>query len=162
MSITISQLRPAGLAAAVEFAKGLGLESDPKKVDTDVSLVAREDETIVAVILGIRHDISSVDLEVCLGELEDSAGTTRKLIDKSFMKFKAVGIRRCQIHYHGKEAVSKDWPNAKWTAGQEDEVNDSIETNATKQPPTPQGQSPTTSEPGKEAAVKVNTAPDAA
>jgi hypothetical protein len=117
MPLEISQLRPEGLPAAVDFAKAAGFECEADAVEPGVSLVARDGEAIVAAALGIRQAGSSFSLEVCLGKVENPASLTQELIDKALMKAKGAGVRRCQINYHGPDAVSSDWPGANWTGG---------------------------------------------
>jgi len=123
MPVEISQLRPEGLQAAIDFAKGAGFECDAKTVDTGVSLIAKEGETPVAVVLGVHTSGSSFSLEVCLGKVDDPAAITQELIDKVLMKVKGAGLRRCQINYHGPDAVSSSWPDANWI-GQADTGSD--------------------------------------
>jgi len=114
MPVEISQLRPEGLQAAVDFAKTAGFECDADKIDTGVSLIAKEGETLVAVVLGVHKSGPSFSLEVCLDKAEDPDTLTRELIGKALMKVKGAGIRRCQINYHGPDTVSTDWPSANW------------------------------------------------
>ena len=114
MPTEVSQLRPEGVGAAIDFAKTAGLECGADAVDTGVSLIAREGEAVVAVVLGVHKSGPSFSLEVCMGKAEDPAALTQELIDKALMKVKGAGVRRCQINYHGPDTVSDDWPSANW------------------------------------------------
>lgn len=130
MPVTISQLRPEGLQAAVEFAQTTGCTLEPDAVDTQVSLIARDGEAIVAAVLGIRAAGRSCELNVCLGKIDDPDQLTGELINKALMKVHGAGIRRCRISHHGRDDLPADWPGANWTGQDEAEAESNAETQA--------------------------------
>jgi hypothetical protein len=119
MPVTISQLRPEGLQDAIEFAKTTGCTVEPEGVDTHVSLVAHDGETIVAAVLGLCQEGRSCELNICLGKFDEPDKLTGDLINKALMKVHGAGIRRCRINHHGRDDLPADWPNTQWT-GQDD------------------------------------------
>lgn len=130
MPVTISQLRPEGLQAAVEFAQTTGCTLEPDAVDTQVSLLARDGEAIVAAVLGIRAAGRSCELNVCLGKIDNPDQLTGELINKALMKVHGAGIRRCRISHHGRDDLPADWPGANWTGQDEAEAESNAETQA--------------------------------
>lgn len=115
MPIDVSQLRPEGLDAAIDFAKTVGCELDPQDVDPMVSLIAKEDDAIVAVVLSTHVPGGACQMHVCLGKLDDPGKLTGELLNKTLMKVHGAGIRRCQISHHGAEETPAHWPGTKWT-----------------------------------------------
>lgn len=115
MPTEISQLRPEGVSAAVEFAASIDCQLEPKAVDPQVSLLAKDGDTIVAAILGVRSPGGACELHVCLGQVEDPGKLTGELLNKALMKVHGAGARRCQITHHGNETQPTDWPGQKWT-----------------------------------------------
>lgn len=115
MPTEISQLRPEGVSAAVEFAGAVDCKLDPKAVDPQVSLLAKDGDTIVAAILGVRSPGGACELHVCFGQIDDPGKLTGQLLNKALMKVHGAGARRCQITYHGSETQPTDWPGPKWT-----------------------------------------------
>lgn len=130
MPVTISQLRPEGLQAAVEFAQTTGCTLEPDTVDPQVSLLARDDETIVAAVLGVRTAGRSCELNVCLGKIDDPDQLTGELINKALMKVHGAGIRRCRISHHGRDDLPADWPGANWTGQGETDSEAGADTEA--------------------------------
>ncbi len=114
MPVVISQLRPEELQSAVDFAKTVGCDAKAESVDPQVSLLARDGETIVAAVLGIKMPSKSCEIRVCFGNTESHDGLMRDLIDKALMKVNGQGIRRCQINQHGNTSPEGDWPAANW------------------------------------------------
>ena len=123
MPIEVAQLRPEGVDAAIEFAKSAGCELEPQAIDPMVSLIASEDETIVASVLGVQVPGGACELHVCLSKLDDPGKLTGELLNKTLMKVHGAGTRRCQIHHHGPEETPANWLGEKWT-GQEASVAD--------------------------------------
>ena len=116
MPTDISQLRPEGVEAALAFAKTVNCELDHNDVDPLVSLIAKEGDAIVAVVLG-RHDPGGACLlHVCLGKLDDPDALTGELLNKALMKVHGAGVRRCQITHHGPDQAPADWPGHHWIA----------------------------------------------
>ena len=115
MPTEISQLRPEGVPAAVEFAETVNCKLEPKAVDPQFSLLARDGDTIVAGILGVRSPGGACELHVCLGPVDDPGKLTGELLNKALMKVHGTGARRCQITHHGNETLPADWPSPKWT-----------------------------------------------
>lgn len=115
MPTEISQLRPEGVPAAVEFAGTVQCKLEPKAVDPQVSLLARDGETIVAAILGVHSPGGACELHVCLGAVDDPGKLTGELLNKALMKVHGAGARRCQICHHGNEVLPTDWPGPRWT-----------------------------------------------
>ncbi len=115
MSAEISQLRPEGVPAAVEFAASVKCKLEPKAVDPQVSLLAKDGDTIVAAILGVQSPGGACELHVCLGTVDDPGKLTGELLNKALMKVHGAGTRRCQISHHGNETQPTDWPGPKWT-----------------------------------------------
>ncbi len=114
MPIEVSQLRPKGVDDAIAFAKTVSCELEPLDVSPTVSLIAKEDDAIVAAVLGVHDTSGACLLHVCLGKLEDPGKTTGDLLNKALMKVHGEGVRRCQIKHHGHDDVASDWPGAKW------------------------------------------------
>ena len=133
MPTEISQLRPEGVPDAVEFAETVNCKLEPKAVDPQFSLLARDGDTIVAAILGVRSPGGACELHVCLGPVDDPGKLTGELLNKALMKVHGAGARRCQISHHGSETQPTDWPSPKWTGGKDP----SAETPAT--PPAGEG-----------------------
>lgn len=123
MPIEVAQLRPEGVDAAIEFAKSTGCELQPQAIDPMVSLIAREDETIVAAVLGVHLTGGACELHVCLSKLDDPGTLTGELLNKALMKVHGSGTRRCQIHHHGPEDTPVNWLGEKWT-GQNPSTSD--------------------------------------
>lgn len=115
MPTEISQLRPEGVPAAVEFAGTVNCKLEPKAVDPQFSLLARDGDTVVAAILGVRSPGGACELHVCLGQVDDPGKLTGELLNKALMKVHGAGARRCQITHHGNEALPADWPGPRWT-----------------------------------------------
>lgn len=115
MSAEISQLRPEGVPTAVAFAASVACKLEPTAVDPQISLLAKEGETVVAAILGVQSPGGACELHVCLGPVEDPGKLTGELLNKALMKVHGAGARRCQISYHGNETQPTDWPGPKWT-----------------------------------------------
>ncbi len=128
MTILVTQLRPEELDAVLEFAKTTGCELKPADVNTRVSLLAKDGDTIVAAVLGLESSGRSCELNVCLGKTgadvgadatSDSGALAGELINKALMKVHGAGIRRCRINHHGDADPPSNWPSATWT-GQDD------------------------------------------
>ncbi len=124
MPILVTQLRPDELEAVLEFAKSTGCTLEAGDVDTHVSLLAKDGDTIVAAVLGLCSSGRSCELNVCLGKADASAESaepgatgvlTGELINKALMKVHGAGIRRCRINHHGQEEIPSNWPSAPWT-----------------------------------------------
>jgi hypothetical protein len=115
MPTDISQLRPEGLQAAVQFASTTGCTIEPDTVDPQVSLLARDGETIVAAVLGVHAVGRSCELNVCISKIDDPDQLTGELVNKALMKVHGAGIRRCRINHHGRDDLPADWPNTQWT-----------------------------------------------
>jgi hypothetical protein len=77
--------------------------------------LAKDGDTIVAAILGLRSPGGACELHVCLGQVEDPGKLTGELLNKALMKVHGAGARRCQISHHGNETQPTDWPGPKWT-----------------------------------------------
>lgn len=136
MPATISQVRPEELQAAIDFAKTIGLDVEAGLVDPQISLLARDGETIIAAVLGVVHAGKSCDIQVCLSNLDSPGPLMRELIDKALMKVRGLGIRRCQINHHGPDAAPLDWPSANWTG----EVDQNKTPNTEPSPPKPESE----------------------
>lgn len=128
MPFNITQLRPEELESVLEFAKTTGCTLESKSVDTHVSLLAKDGDTIVAAVLGLVSSGRSCELNVCLGKTDadaqeqasaDSGALAGDLINKVLMKVHGAGIRRCRINHHGDTATPSNWPSSPWT-GQDD------------------------------------------
>jgi hypothetical protein len=115
MPVTISQIRPEGLQAAVDFAKTTGCTAEPDTVDPQVSLIAQDGETIIAAVLSVRTAGRSCELNVCLSKVDDVDQLIGELINKALMKVNGAGIRRCRISHHGLDNLPSHWPSANWT-----------------------------------------------
>ncbi len=115
MPVTISQLRPEGLQAAVDFAKSIGCTLEPDTIDPQVSLLAKDGETIVAAVIGMHAAGRSCELNVCLSKIDEPDQLTSELVNKALMKVHGAGIRRCRISHHGRDDLPADWPSANWT-----------------------------------------------
>lgn len=118
MPTEISQLRPEGMSAAVEFAASVGCQLEPAAVDPQISLLAKDGDTVTAVILGVRSPGGACELHVCLGQADDPGQLTGELLNKALMKVHGAGARRCQISHHGNETQPADWPSPLWTGEQ--------------------------------------------
>ncbi len=115
MAVTISQLRPEGLQAAIDFVKTTGCMLEPDTVDPQVSLIACDGETIVAAVLGAYAAGRSCELNICLGKIDEPDQLTGELINKALMKVNGAGVRRCRISHHGRDDLPAEWPIANWT-----------------------------------------------
>lgn len=122
MPTEISQLRPEGVPAAVEFAGTVDCKLEPKAIDPQVSLLAKDGDTIVAAILGVHSPGGACELHVCLGPVDDPGKLTGELLNKALMKVHGAGARRCQISHHGRDDLPTDWPGAQWTGQNEPEA----------------------------------------
>jgi len=130
MPVTISQLRPEGLQDVVEFAKTVGCTLGPDTVDPQVSLVARDGETIVAAVLGMHAAGRSCELNVCLSKTDQPDQLTGELVNKALMKVHGEGIRRCRISHHGRDDLPDDWPSANWTEQNDTQAQAGTDTEA--------------------------------
>lgn len=128
MPILVTQLRPEELDTVLEFAKSTGCTLESESVDTHVSLLAKDGETIVAAVLGLCSSGRTCELNVCLGKTEskgeaeasaDDGAMVGELINKALMKVHGAGIRRCRINHHGPDEKPTNWPSSPWT-GQSD------------------------------------------
>lgn len=124
MPILVTQLRPEEKEAVLEFAKSTGCTLESEGVDTHVSLLAKDGDTIVAAVLGHCSTERSCELNVCLGkdegaETQAAGALTGELVNKALMKVHGAGIRRCRINHHGQGDAPSNWPSAPWT-GQSD------------------------------------------
>ena len=128
MAILVTQLRPEELASVIDFAKTSGCTMESEDVDTHVSLLAKDGDTIVAAVLGLASSGRTCELNVCMGKTDaeakdevsaESGALAGELINKALMKVHGAGIRRCRINHHGDSGTPSNWPSSPWT-GQED------------------------------------------
>jgi hypothetical protein len=131
MPTEISQLRPEGVQAAVEFAGSVGCQLDPKTVNPQVSLIVKDGDTLTAVVLGVHSPGGACELHVCLEQVDDSHKLTAELLNKALMKVHGAGVRRCQISHHGHDNQPVGWSGAKWTGEPEAQSETPVESQPT-------------------------------
>ena len=114
MAITIQELRPDGVVAAVQFAGERGCDTSGGKIMPALSLLALDgdDATVAAALCygqkGKRHRI-----EVALKDAANMA-LHRTLVDKAIMKLAAGNVRKFDIRTNGAVDHQEFWHAVSW------------------------------------------------
>ena len=114
MAISIMELRPDGVVAAVQFAGECKCDTSAGKIVPALSLLVLDgdDATVAAALCyaqkGKRHRI-----EVGLKDPEDMR-LHRTLVDKAIMKLTAGGVRKFDIRTNGAVDHQDFWHAVSW------------------------------------------------
>ncbi len=113
MPVTLQELRPDTVEKATAFAAGCGCSLKPGRVVPGLSVLATENDAIVAAVICVESKYRH-RLELAHPGKGVDAALRRLLIDKALMKLRASGVRTCDLLTNGAVDGGSFWDSVSW------------------------------------------------